>query len=245
MRNVWIIASREFRLFFVSPLAYVVAGVMFLILGLIFYINIGQAIAFGGGAAAADGRIVIGALVWILLFATPAITMRLLADEYRMGTVELLLTSPVRDWELVVGKWLGSFLYMILLLGLTWIYPLIIHRLTSPGIDQGVLVSVYVGLLAMVAALLALGVLVSSFFKNAVAAFFATLGIVLVLWVIGGLAGLSTEGSTWVSYLSFVDHFGDNFYRGVLDLADLVYYVSVTAFALFMAGQVVESRRWR
>jgi ABC-2 type transport system permease protein len=245
MRNVWIIASREFKLYFVSPLAYVVAGVMFLILGLIFYINIAQAIAFGGGSAAGDGRIVIGALVWILLFATPAITMRLLADEYRMGTVELLLTSPVRDWELVVGKWLGSLLFMILLLGLTWIYPLIVHRLTSPGIDQGVLVSVYVGLLAMVAALLALGVLVSSLFKNPVAAFFATLGAVLALWVMGGLAGLSTEGSTWLRYLSFVDHFGDNFYRGVLDLADFIYYASVTAFSLFAASQVVESRRWR
>jgi ABC-2 type transport system permease protein len=245
MRNVWIIASREFRLYFVSPLAYAVAGVMFLVLGLIFYINIGQAIAYGGGSGAADGRIVIGALVWILLFATPAITMRLLADEYRMGTVELLLTAPVRDWELVVGKWLGSFLFMALLLGLTWIYPLIVHRLTSPGIDQGILVSVYVGLLAMVGALLALGVLISSLFKNPVAAFFVTLGTVLVLWVIGGLAGLSTEGSTWLGYLSFVDHFGNNFYRGVLDLADFIYYASVTAFALFAAGQVIQSRRWR
>jgi hypothetical protein len=126
MRNVWIIASREFRHYFVSPIAYALATMLYLILGGIFFINVYYGLQTG--QITPDGRIVIGAMVTILLFATPAITMRLLADEYRMGTMELLLTAPVRDWELVVGKWLGALGFMFVVLAVTWVYPLILHR---------------------------------------------------------------------------------------------------------------------
>jgi ABC-2 type transport system permease protein len=158
MRNVWIIARREFRHYFVSPLAYAVLAMVFLILGGIFFINIYYGMEMGG--ISPDGRIVLQPLVTILLFATPALTMRLLADEQRMGTMELLLTAPVRDWELVIGKWLGSFFFMLLILATTWIYPFFLDLMTDPGIDQGVLVSAYVGLTFMVASMLAMGVLI-------------------------------------------------------------------------------------
>lgn len=243
MRNVWIIAGREFRHVFISPVAYAVAAMVLLILGGLFAVNVYFGILSGG--LAPDGRMVLGALVTILLFATPAITMRALADEQRMGTLELLLTAPVRDWEVVVGKWLGAMGFMVLLLAATWVYPLILHRITSPGIDQGVLVSAYLGLLAMTAAMVAIGVLISALFTSAVAAFFTTLAVLLGLWILGGFAGGGGTSSEVLRYLSFVDHYYTNLYRGVLDLADLVYYLSLTALALFIGSQVVEARRWR
>lgn len=243
MRNVWIIARREFRQYFVSPVAYAVAAMMLLILGGLFAINF--YLGLMTGQVTPDGRLVIGPLVTILVFAVPAITMRLLAEEHRMGTIELLLTAPVRDWELVVGKWLGAMGFMLVLLATTWIYPLILHRLTTPGIDQGALVSAYIGLVLLVSAIVAIGVLISSLFTNPVPAFFTTLGVLLVLWIIGNFA----QGSGWWSevlrYLSLVDHYYANLYRGVLDLGDVVYFLSLTALALFLGSQVVEARRWR
>lgn len=243
MRNALIIAGREFRQYFTSPVAYAVATMVLLILGGIFAINMYFGVLYG--QVNPDGRMVLGPLVTILLFATPAITMRVLADEHRMGTIELLLTAPVRDWELVVGKWLGAMGFVVLILAVTWVYPLILHRLTTPGIDQGVLVSAYIGLLVMVAAMVGIGVLVSALFTSPVAAFFTTSAVLLLLWIVGGFAGGSGSGGEILRYLSFVDHYYGNLYRGVLDLGDIVYYLSLTALALFLGRQVVEARRWR
>ncbi|HEX9797731.1 MAG TPA: ABC transporter permease [Anaerolineales bacterium] len=243
MRNVWTIASREFRLYFISPLAYAIAASVFLILGGIFFINI----YFGvqSGNISPDGRMVMGPLVTIMVFATPALTMRLLADEQRMGTLELLLTAPVRDWELVVGKWLGSLGFMTALLAVTWVYPLIMHQMADPGIDQGLLVSAYLGLFLLTACMLALGVLVSSLFDNPLPAFFATLGLLLGLWILGGLGSGSGAWSELAGYLGLVDHFYNNLYRGILSLTDILYYVSMTILALFVGAQAIQARRWR
>src|SRR4030042_4802470 len=122
MRNVWIIAGREFRMYFASPVAYTVAAVVLLILGGIFSINIYMGLV--NGQISPDGRMVVGPLVTILIFATPALTMRVLADEHRQGTIELLLTAPVRDWELIVGEWLGATGFLWCLVAGAWICPL-------------------------------------------------------------------------------------------------------------------------
>lgn len=243
MRNIWIIASKEFRHYFVSPVAYAVATAVFLILGGIFFINIYYGLQTG--QIPPDGRLVVSPLVTILVFATPAITMRLLADEQRMGTMELLLTAPVRDWELVVGKWLGSFGFMLLVIAVTLIYPLILHRMSTPGIDQGVLTTAYAGLIFMIAAMLAIGVLASGLFKSPVAAFFVTLGTMLFLWIVGGMGSGAGTGSEIARAIGFIDHYYDNFYMGLFDLGDVFYYASLTALALFLGTQVVETRRWR
>jgi ABC-2 type transport system permease protein len=243
MRNIFTIAQKEFRHYFVSPVAYAVSTMVLLILGAIFFINIYYGVQ--GAQITPDGRIVIGPLITILLFATPALTMRLLADEQRMGTIELLLTAPVRDWELVVGKWLGSFGFMLLLLVVTWVYPIILHRMTDPGIDLGVLVSTYIGLFFMTGALLAIGVLVSAFFRSPVAAFFTTLALLLGLWIVGGFASGTGSGSEVARNLSFVNHYYDNLYQGVVDVGDMLYYLSLTLLALFLGTQVTEARRWR
>jgi ABC-2 type transport system permease protein len=243
MRNIWTIASREFKGYFISPLAYVVAASILLILGAFFsaYIFVG----FQTGDLSPDGRRVIGTLVVILLFAIPAITMRQLADEQRLGTMELLLTSPVRDWELIIGKWLAAFGFISGILLLTWVYPWVIHQLTEPGIDQGILISAYVGLLLLQGAMLAVGLFASSLFRSPVAAFFVGVAFLMLMWVMGYLGGGASQASQVMGYLGLQTHYYNTFYRGILDLSDVVYYLSVIALGLFLSIQVLESRRWR
>lgn len=246
MRNVWIIARREYKLFYTSPIAYVVAFFFMLLLGYFFYSALRDAIIQSMYQSYAPTvQIVISPLVTLLLFVMPAITMRSIAEEMRMGTMELLLTAPVKDWELVVGKWLGAFLFMLTLLAVTWIFPLVLNFLVKPGIDQGLLLTGYLGLVLMVASLIAIGVFISSLFNSQVVVFLVSLAIVLMFWLVrpastsaGGL------GSEIVTYLNFVDHYM-NFYQGTIDLSDIVYYLSLTSLGLFLGTVSVEMRRWR
>jgi ABC-2 type transport system permease protein len=242
MRNIWTIAKREYKLYFNTPMAYMVAFLYLLVLGLIFHTTLIQAM-FQQYAPGVE--IVVGPMVTLILFVTPAITMRLLAGEQSSGTIELLLTAPVRDWELVVGKWLGGFLFMLTLLAVTWVYPIILNRMVEPGIEQGALITGYLGLLLMSAALIAIGVAVSSLFRNQNAAFFATLGVFLLFWLIGIPGEASGGGGGVFSYLDIRGHFYNNLFRGVVDLSDVIYFLSLTTLALFLGSVSIETRRWR
>jgi len=246
MINIWTIARREYNLYFASPVAYIVAFIILLIIGLFFFfIDISTASRQGFPPTVQN---IIGITGFMLAFLTPAITTRLLAEERRLGTIELLLTSPVRDWELVVGKWLGAFLLLLTIMAITFIYPIILNQIVEPGIDQGPLVSGYLGLILLLSAVVAIGVFVSSLFSNQIAAFIATMGVfIFVWWIIGIVAqvtGPLSAGNEIVSYLDFSGHFYNNFLRGVIDLTDVIYYLSVTALGLFMATMSVEMRRW-
>jgi len=243
MRNVWVIARREFRHYFDSPIAYAMAFFLFVVLGILFFLTVSYGVQFGD--LNPDGRVVLQPMVTLLLLTTPFLTMRLISEEVNSGTIELILTAPIRDWELVVGKWLGAMGFLGLLLALTWIYPIILHRMTTPGIDQGTLLAAYLGLLLMVGAMVGIGVMISALFRNPLAAGFLTLCVILVLLVIGGLAGGSGGANEVVRYLGFGEHFYDNFYRGVIDLGDALYFVSLTVLSLFVGSVVVESKRWR
>jgi ABC-2 type transport system permease protein len=243
MRNIWTIAVREYKLYFASPAAYMVAFMLLLILGILFYANIAGSM-IQQFPPTIQG--VIGPMMTLLLFATPAITMRLLAEEQRLGTMELLLTAPVRDWELVVGKWLGGLLFMLTILAVTWLYPIFMNQMVDPGIDQGPLVSGYLGVLLFTAALVAIGVAVSSLFANQIAVFFATLGIYLILWLVSlPSQAVGQGGGELLRYLDISEHFYNTFYVGVIDLSDVVYFLSLTALALFLGSVSVETRRWR
>jgi ABC-2 type transport system permease protein len=242
MRNIWTIARREYRQYFGTPMAYMVAFLYLLVMGVIFYYNLLTATY---QQYPPQVQAVIGPMVTVMLFVTPALTMRLIAAEQGEGTIELLLTAPVRDWELVLGKWLGGFLFMVTLLAVTLIYPFILHQLVDPGIDQGVLIANYLGLTLMSGSLIAVGVATSSLFKNQTAAFFATLGIMLLLWLIGiSSQAAGSLGSQVLMYLDFRSHFYDTLYRGVIDLSDVVYYLSLTSLALLLGSVFVEVRRW-
>jgi ABC-2 type transport system permease protein len=244
MRNIWTIAKREFNHYFVSPAAYVVTLVFLLVLGIIFFGQLSGTLLFGGSPQVVQW--VFGPFVTLVLFLSPGITMRLLAEEQRSGTMELLLTAPLREWELVLGKWLAAFAFMAVVVFLTGIYFLITNAYTTPGLDRGAVLAAFVGFLLMCAAMLAIGVFTSSLFANQIAAFFATMGVSLTLWLVGFLfqneTGLMAEV---VNYLDLSGHFYNNFYAGVVDLADVVYFVSMAALFLFLTTRVIESRRWR
>jgi ABC-2 type transport system permease protein len=246
MRNVWIIARREYKLFYASPVAYVVAFFFMILLGLLFYINLSSAINQATYQAYAPSvQIVISPMVTLLIFVLPAVTMRSISEEMRMGTMELLLTAPVKDWELVVGKWLGAFLFMLTLLAITWVFPIILNFLVKPGIDQGILLTGYIGLALLVASVIAIGVFISSLISNQIAVYFITLVVILIMWFISQLSvNTSGLGSTLLSYFGYLDHFY-SFFQGSLDLSDIVFYLSLTSLGLFLGTVSVEMRRWR
>ena len=243
MRNIWVIAEKEYKHYFISPIAYAVAFTVLLILGVVFYANV---LAASMQQFAPSIQIVIGPLVTLLLFMTPAITMRTVAEEQKNGTLEILLTAPVRDWEVVIGKWLGGVLFILTLLLITWFYPIVLNQIIQPGIDQGLMMTSYLGLFLLASAFLAIGVMVSSFFSNQIAAFFATMAILLVFWMIGFPAqAMGANGGELLRYLDMSEHFYNTFYRGIIGLKDIVFYISVIALALFLGSVSVETRRWR
>lgn len=251
MRNVWTIARREYHRFFTSPIAYVVATVTLLTLGIIFALTIlvysqsAMTSGFGAPPSAPDLSSITGTFTFLMVLSIPAVTMRLISDENRMGTMELLLTAPVRDWELIVGKWLGGFLFMLTLIAVTLIYPLILNSLESPGLDQQQMMTAYLGLVLIAGAFLALGVAASSMFANQIAAFFAALGLFIFLWwLIGFPAQYVTAGSAIFNYLDMRAHFDNSLNIGVINLSDLAYYVSLIALGLFVGTRAVEARRW-
>ncbi len=246
MRNIWTIARREYKLFFISPIAYVVAFLFMLVLGLFFSLTMyGSISQMAYSPTAPSPQMVISPMVTILLFTIPAVTMRTIAEEQRSGTMELLLTAPVRDWELVLGKWLGSFLFMASLLLLTGVFPLVLNFMVKPGIDFGPVIAGYLGLLLLSSSMLAIGVMVSALFANQIAAFFISLGVVLALWLSNQFT--SYVQGFWKTLLDFLDiitHFV-SFYRGTIALKDVVFFISLTALFLFFGTALVEWRRWR
>jgi ABC-2 type transport system permease protein len=249
MRNIWIIAKREYNHYFISPIAYVVAFMILLTIGIIFAINIYFFIqnAFQSFGQVPDISPITGAFGFLLVLSIPAITMRLIADEARMGTLELLLTAPVRDFELVAGKWLGGFLFVLTILAITLVYPLILNGLVTPGIDQQLVISSYLGVILVTAAFLALGVGISAVFTNQVAAFFITLSTFVFLWWLIGFPAQVLQGtaSEVFRYLDMKTHFYDALNVGSIKLSDLVYFFSLIALGLFMGTTAVEVRRWR
>jgi ABC-2 type transport system permease protein len=173
--------------------------------------------------------------------------MRLLSEEQRQGTLELLLTTPVRDWEVVVGKWLGSFLFILTVVAITLIYPFILNRMIDPGIDQGQMITGYLGVILIAAAFLGIGVAISSLFSNQVASYLTTFGVLVFLW---WLLGIFTQvsgplGSSILNHLDFSRQFYEVLNQGVIELSGVVYLISVTAFTLFLGAMSVEMRRWR
>jgi len=241
MTNSFVIAKRELNSYFVSPIAYVSVAVYLIIAGFLFwYDTVGGAL--NGTPPSLQGQF--GTMVFLWLFFAPPLTMRLLAEEQRMGTLEVLLTSPVRDWEVVLGKFLAGLVVLLLAVVLTISYALVLNAYGNP--DWGPMAAGYLGLFLAGGALIAIGVLASAVTQNQVVAAVVAIVINLLLWVIS-IAGQISLGSVWsqvFNQLGFFEH-TLNFWRGVIDTNDIVYFVSMMALALFIATRVLESRRWR
>jgi ABC-2 type transport system permease protein len=178
------------------------------------------------------------------LFLIPLITMRLFAEEKRSGTIELLATSPIRDWEVILGKWLAAltiYASMLLLSALNFAF---LFKYGNP--DWKPLAIGYLGLLLQAGALLAIGTFISSLTKNQIIAGAVTFGICLVLWIISSVGEFET--ATWaqvLSYMSVLTHYEESFAKGVLDVKDAVFYLTVILLGLFFTARSMESLRWR
>ncbi len=247
MRNIWTIAKREYDHYFISPIAYALAAGLLFMLGAAFAFilaNANQYAAFGGPPP--DISQLNGFFAFLLMLITPALTMRLVADETRSGTIELMLTSPVSDFELVTGKWLGGLLFVLTVIGITLVYPIVLNFLVDPGIDQTVMLTSYLGLILIAAAFLALGTGISALFSNQLAAFFVSFVVFLTLWWLVGLpANLMTNGGEVLQYLLITNHYDTTFNVGSINLNDVVYFLSLIAVGLFTGTMALESRRWR
>ncbi len=238
MKNIWTIASRELNSYFVSPVAYVVGAVFLLITGVLFSLIVTSTMD-------ASLRATFSNITFILVLIAPALTMKLLAEEQRMGTLELLLTSPIHDWQVVVGKFLGALvLFAVMLLAPTLYYVLILSVFGSP--DYGPILSGYVGVLLLGGAFMAIGLLTSSLTQNQVIAYIVGLVILLLMWISDAMSRIVGGGAAGdaLTYLAITRHY-DDFLRGVIDTPNVIYPLSVIVVSLFIATQVLQTRRWR
>ena len=235
MRNTTTIALKEFKSYLASPMAYVVTGIFLVFTGFFFQSSL----------TTYSETSIRGFLGWgsiLLLLLAPVLTMRLLAEEKKMGTMELLLTAPVRDNEVIVGKFLGSLGILTAMLALTFYYPLLLMWFGDP--DWGPIATGYLGLFLLGGASLAVGLFASSLTSNQLVAAVVAGGILCALWFVGMAADLLPEAlGEVIGYLSLSYHFPD-FMRGVIDTRGIIYYLSITVLFLFLAIRSLESSRW-
>jgi ABC-2 type transport system permease protein len=236
MNATLLIAKREFRSYFDSPIAYVVLILSLFVVGILYFQSFWTV-----------NQATIGPLFtympWMFIFLVPAMTMRLFAEEKRTGTIELLMTMPVRDREVVLGKFFGAVGLIVVLLLLTLTYPLSIGRLGD--LDNGPLVVGYLGLLLEAGAALAIGIWASTLTENQIVAMFIAGVLMMVLFIIDYLFATWTGiAGDIVGFISFQRRLMP-FSRGLLDLRNAVYFLSVTAFFLTLATRSLESRKWK
>jgi ABC-2 type transport system permease protein len=236
MTNTLAIAERELKSFFASTVAWIIAAAFMAMSGFLFSV-----ILLNSNEASL--RFLISNLSVILLFVAPFLTMRLLAEENRLGTVELLLTNPVRDVEVVVGKFLGVMGFVLVMLLLTLYFPALLFVFGSP--DPGPMISGYLGVLLQAGAFTSIGLAISSTTENQIVAAFLAFAINLILWLSESISQfVGAPLDKVMKFLSITSHFQD-FSRGVIDSSHVIFFLSVVAAALFLTYLSLQSRRWR
>jgi ABC-2 type transport system permease protein len=259
MTNLLAVIEKELKTYFVSPIAYVVLTVFLLVSGYFFYYILSviiqeammaaaRAQQFGGAAMDVPSvveRNFFGIVSTIILFVLPMITMATFADEKRRATIELLLTSPMTNLQLILGKYLAALAFFVVMLLPTLIYHLFLYLYSSPKMALGPVFSGYLGLLLLGGALISLGIFISTLTENQIVAAVVTFGAFLILWVIDLSA--RTAGpivQEILGYVSILNHF-DDFSKGVIDTSSLAVYLSFVFLGLFLTYRSIESWRWR
>jgi gliding motility-associated transport system permease protein len=257
MRNILAIAGKELRAYFHSPIAYLVMAVYTVLCGFFFYnftaVYVVQSFRMQSmGGMGAPGMslsayiirpLFEGVLTVVLLLLVPLVSMRLYAEEKRSGTIELLLTSPVTDFQIILGKFFGALLLYAVLVGLTFLYIGTLFIYGNPNLKP--LLATVLGYFLFGGALLALGMWISTFTKNQIIAAVVSFAFFLLLYVLDWVSSYSFSATGHVlSYLGLTTHF-DNFAKGVIDVKDLVYYLSVIALGLFLTSRSVEALKGR
>lgn len=253
MRPTLTLVRREFSAYFLSPIGYVVFAVFLAVTGYLFYLSLQLLTANGPRGISFPMQLMVSNVFWLVfLFIPPLLTMRLFAEERASGTLETLLTAPLRDWQIVISKffacflfymclWLPTLLYLPVLLDFSW------DSLTF-GFDYWPVVTTYVGVLLAGAMFLALGLLISSLVKTPMVAALVSL-FVSLLFILAGFwhPDMDTSGTGYrvLFFFTVPLHFERNFSRGLIDTRQLVLYLSLTVFCLFLTVRSLESRRWR
>ncbi len=262
MRGILTIARRELSTYFVSPLAYLILAVFLMVVGLSFCLNLiafaNECLIYGSNPYFLQQlnvneqvvRPLFGGFVPVfLLILFPAITMRLLPEEKRQGTAELILTSPISSTQIVLGKYLGALVVSLVMLGGSLAFIVVLAKVSQP--DLRTVASLYLGVFLLGATFLAIGLCLSAFTDNQVLAYVMSVGTLLVLWFLSGVSksnslnqSLGEKATGFLANLSVIEHFPD-FTKGVVDTQHVAYYLSVIVFSLFVAQRVVDSHRWR
>ena len=253
MRNVLTIAGKELRAYFASPIAYVVIGFFALIYGYFFYVLLAffnrqsMQMSMGMGGSMNINQMLIAPVLQnvtvVLLFLLPMITMRTYSEEKRTGTMELLLTSPLTDMQIIFGKFLGAMGLYAAMVAVTLIHTSLLFLYGDPELKP--VLTAYLGILLMGGCFISVGLLISSMTRNQIVAGTITFAVFLVLWVINWIGSfVGPTAQAVLSHLSLTDHF-DDFTKGVLDTKHIIYYLSFIGFGLFLTAKAVDSERWR
>lgn len=238
MSNIFIIAKKELKSYFNSAVAYVVFA-MFLVLSGYFF----SVILLVTKNASLEGALYNTTIT--LLFLIPLITMKLFAEERKLGTLEILMTKPVRDFEVVLGKFLASLSFIFLMFLSTGVYVLILFKYGNPEI--GPMWSGYLGLFLVAACFATLGIFASTLTENQIIAAVLSFAFILLLWIANWISGqleLNAKVDEFLSYISLAGHF-DDFVKGIIDLKSIVFYISFIVFWLFAATKSIGVRRWK
>lgn len=254
MRNILAICQKELRGYFSSPIAYLLLAIFGVLFGYFFFAAVEifsmasmQMQMQGQSSPMNINQQIIAPLLGntsvVMLFLIPMITMRLFAEENRQGTMELLLTSPVRDWEIVIGKFLGAFIMYASILAISMIDVALLFAYGNPAWQP--ILAGYLGLLLQGGCLLAIGTYISTTTKNQIVAAGATFAVCLLLWVLSWMSELDQSVTgTVIAYCSVLAHF-EPFSKGIIDTKDVVFYLTFIFFGLFLTTRSLESLRWR
>jgi ABC-2 type transport system permease protein len=251
MRNILTICGKELRSYFTSPIAYLLMALFGLIIGFFFYSATAYFVVAGlrsqGQQPMSINEYVIAPLMGnasvVGLFLIPLISMRLFAEEKRSGTIELLMTSPVGDWEIILGKWLGAMTMYLCMLAIMGVNIALLFAWGKP--DWRPILTGFLGLLLQGGTVLAIGTFISTLTKNQIIAGAATFSVCLLLWVLSWVS--SYNDAAWagaVAYCSILTHF-EPFSKGIIDTKDLIFYASAIFLGLFLTSRSLDSLRWR
>jgi gliding motility-associated transport system permease protein len=259
LRNIAALVEKEWRHYFGSPIAYVALTMWTLLFGA-FYVLVfnrflavsmrsAQQMEFGGAPKLSLNEWVISGVLHnmavVALFVTPMLTMRLFAEEKRQGTLELLATAPITPWQIIVGKFLGALSLFAVMIAAALLNFLLLWQYATVPPEWKPVATGALGLLLVGACFIAIGLFVSTLTRNQIVAGTLTFGLLLGFWILGWMddpaAGPITRG---FAYLGLLTHL-EELMKGVLDLKDIVFYLSFTVFGLFLAHQSLESQRWR
>ena len=254
MKNIWTITRRDFKTYFTSPIAYIVIAGFMGIMGWMFFFNLShfnlqsmqyQQFNMGKAPSITDGiiRPLYGNMNVIFLFLVPFITMRLFAEERKLHTIELLMTSPLTLTEIIFGKFFSAMALVGVMLLLTLIYPIVLFATGNPEI--GPVVTSYIGTFLLTSCYLSMGVLFSSMTENQIVAGALTFATGLFFWLISWAS--QSAGPVWsdiLTHLSLINHY-NNFGQGIINTTDVIYYLSFIGLGLFLTHRVLDSFRWR